>query len=38
MGGNYLVGLPQEPPAAHCLVDNTQLYRNSLNISSRQKF
>jgi len=22
-GGNYPVGLPREPPAAYCLVDNT---------------
>jgi len=28
MGCNYPVGLPQKPPATHCLVDNTQLHHN----------
>ena len=28
MGGSYPVGLTREPPAARCLVDNTQLYRH----------
>ena len=38
MGRNYLVGLPRQPPAAHCQVDNTQIYRNSRHIFSRQNF
>ena len=32
----YPIGLLQKPPAAHCLVDNTQLYRNSRHIFNRQ--
>jgi len=35
-GCNYLVGLPWEQPAAHCLVDSTQLYHLSRHIHNRQ--
>ena len=30
--------MPRQPPAAHCVVDNTQLYRNSRHIFNLQKF
>jgi len=29
MGANYPVGLPQEPPATHCLVNNTGYGQNA---------
>jgi len=31
MGDNYPLGVPRQPPATHCVVDNMQLYHIYFN-------